>query len=145
VVAAEIARATGLNGQTVVVGAENDRATIEAAAAEVGALIEFEPQGAASLSLRGQGFDVVVSAQALAGASEADRTAHIASCFAALRPGGRIIVIDGGATAGRLWSSPAPALDSPVVLRLLEQGGGRAARSLGTIDHLRYYEARKNR
>ena len=143
-VAAEIARVTGLNGHTVVVGAERDRQAIEAAAAGTGTLIEFQP-AEMTLALIGQTFDVVVSARALAGLTDADRTRQISGAFASVRPGGRLIVIDGGGKAGKLWSSPELALEPPLVLRLLSEAGGLATRALGTIDHLRYYEARKNR
>jgi hypothetical protein len=54
-------------------------------------------------------------------------------------------VIDGGSTGGMLWRSPAPTLEPSVVVRLLAEAGGRAARALGTIDNLKYYEARKSR
>lgn len=144
-IAADIARTTGLNGQTVVVGAESDRAAIEAAAAEAGALVEFQPVETMALALRGQAFDVVVSALPLANMPEADRTRQVTGAFAAIRPGGRIIVIDGGSTGGLLWRSPAATLETPLVLRLLTEAGGLAARALGTIDNLKYYEARKSR
>jgi SAM-dependent methyltransferase len=144
-VAAELARVTGLNGQTVVVGTESDRAVMEAAAADAGALIDFQPQEAGAIARHDNPFDVVVAMRPLAGLSDADRTRFITDVFAAVRPGGRVIVIDGGSSPGLLWRVPTQAVDSPMVLKLLTAAGGLAVRTLGTINHLTYHEARKNR
>jgi len=77
-VAAELARATGLNGQTLVVGPEADRAVIEAAAAEAGTLIDFQPQQAIAIGRADNPFDIVVSVRPLGELSDVDRTRFIA-------------------------------------------------------------------
>jgi len=143
--AAQLARATGLNGQTVVVGKESDRAAVEAAAADAGTLIDFQPQEVGAIAPHDNPYDVAVAMRPLAGLSDADRTRFITDVFAAVRPGGRVIVIDGGSNPGLLWRVPAKAIDSPVMLKMLTAAGGLAVRTLGTIDHLTYHEARKNR
>jgi len=142
---AELARATGLNGHTMVVGAEADRAAMEAAATGAGALIEFHPREAPVISSGTEPFDVAVATHPLAGLSDAERARLIGEAFAAVRPGGRLIVVDGGSSPGLLWRVPAQAIDAPTVLKLLTAAGGLAVRVLGTINNLTYYEARKNR
>ena len=144
-VAAELGRATGLNGQTMVVGAEADRAVIERAAAEAGTLIDFQPEEATAIGSADHPFDIVVSMRPLGELSDADRTRFITDVFGAVRPGGRVIVIDGGSNPGLLWRVPTRAVDSPMVLNLLAAAGGLAVRTLGTIDHFTYHEARRNR
>ena len=143
--AAQLARATGLNGQTVVLGAEADRTAVEAAAASAGALIEFRPREESAIAPGPEPFDVAVATYPLAGLSDTEQARLIGDAFAAIRPGGRVIVVDGGSSPGLIWRVPARAIDAPKVLKLLTAGGGLAVRALGSVDNITYYEARKNR
>ena len=59
--AADVALVTGLNGRTVVVdSAAVSQAGVDAAAAKVGALVEFLVAPATALPLDPEGFDVVI-------------------------------------------------------------------------------------
>jgi SAM-dependent methyltransferase len=145
-IAAELALTAGLNGQAVVVARADDRESVEAAAREAGALIDFEVDAAVGLQLAGRIFDLIVWMEPLASRPEAQRLFRMREAFAALRPGGRAVVIEGSLPSGLFPRQPAgPTLESSAVVRLLADSGGLAARNLGTIDGLTYYEARKTR
>ena len=144
--AAEVARITGLNGQTTVVDPREDaRAIVETAAANAGALVEFEAAPFGRLGIETGDRDVVVVQTPLAAASESDRSALLLEALRILRPGGRIIVIDGTRPAGLFAAlkSKSPRLASLVVLNLLQTTGARAYRQLADTDGVAYYEARK--
>jgi hypothetical protein len=145
--AAEVARITGLNGQTMVSCRATDRAGIDRAAAEAGALIDPVEIPAPDTSPVPHGVtasDIVVAVGDL-GATPLDARLELAQdALRALRPGGRLVVIDGekrGLFAGRR----APAMPADAVVPLLTSVGALAARALGVEDGITYYEARKAR
>ena len=139
--AAEVALVTGLNGTTVVTDAdERARERVEAAARKAGALVEFAPLDNASLPVPEGSQDVVVIASASSSTSVAlDQAVRV------LRPAGRIIIVEGNLSAGRLFRSRAASERRPAdaVLADLERAGTRARRQLADVDGVAYYEARK--
>ena len=145
--AAEVARVTGLNGQTTVVDPhEHGRAAVEAAAANAGALVEFEAAPFARLPIETGLGDVVVVQTPLSGATESDRSSLIQEALRVLRPGGRVVIIDGTRPTGLFAAlkSKSPRLAANVILDLLQAGGARAYRQLADADGVAYYEARKS-
>lgn len=145
--AGETARVTGLNGQTMVGCRAADRAKVDAAGAEAGALVDVVEIPAADRSPVPHGVteaDIVVATGDL-GAMPLDLRIELATeALRALRPGGRFIVIDGekrGLFGGR---KPA-AMPPDAVVPLLTSVGALAARALGVEDGVTYYEARKPR
>jgi hypothetical protein len=141
--AADLALATGLNGRLVVRDAEPSAQTrIEAAAARVGALVEFD---AAAEAIEEE-WDAAVLARSMGSMSEAERAAHIGDAMRILRDGGRVIVID-GTPAGRwpasLFTRREPQIAPADVLAILDGAGARASRLLADVGGVRFYEARK--
>src|SRR5204863_2417893 len=129
--AAAVAEVTGLNGRTLVIDPSPAAAeAIRAAAAEAGALVDFEPTAIADFQSAAT-FDIAVINRTLAPPNVPADVLRQAA--AALRPGGRIIVVEGGQTAGwmGLGRRPIPAALSGAAIRdLLISTGLRAARVL---------------
>lgn len=139
--AAAVAGITGLNGRTVVTDPAPDaEARIAAAAAKAGTLVDFVPSGLAP------GFDVVVVQRFL---SPPNVPAQVLQAAAGLvRPGGRVVVIEGGMTAGWLGlgrRAIAPAIAGETIRDLLSAAGLRAARVLAHSEGTTYVEASKAR
>lgn len=150
--AAEVALVTGLNGRTVVVDRAGEaRARVERAAAEAGALLEFEEGPADRLPFDRDTFDVVVVTLAADRSQPTAGRAVIAEAFRLLRPGGRAIVrtpaaragIFGAAGSGTGGTGRPPPPQSP--LDLLQRAGAVAARKLADVKGVSFYEARKPR
>lgn len=146
--AAELALITGLNGRTVVIDArEAARGTVEAAAGRAGALVEFEPGQPTRLPVDAGAADVAVLNRLLGGA--ADRAAVASEAVRVIRPGGRIIVLEGEPRRGLMarLSRPQgpPPLQGAVVCDLLRQAGLRAVRVLADADGVTYVEGVKAR
>jgi hypothetical protein len=135
--AAEVARVTGLNGRTLVVGAAPEMdAALQAAADDAGALIDLAPAFPAGDVAN----DVVVLAMP---AGELARAA-LEEPYGALRSGGRLIVIAGTRRAGVFaGKTDTPPPNADATIQLLIDAGGRAARRLATAEGVSYYEARK--
>jgi hypothetical protein len=143
----DVARTTGLNGQTIAGCRADDRAAIERAAGAAGALVDVVEIPASEPSPIPHGvteIDVVVLALDLGTMELGARLEAAADAIKALRPGGRLIVIDGqrkSLFAGR----KAPAMPADAVVPMLTSVGAQAARALGVADGVTYYEARKPR
>jgi SAM-dependent methyltransferase len=143
--AAELAGVTGLNGCTLVASASPEaRDAIESAARRAGSLVEFDDTESTRLPGDPDSADVVVLALKLEGAHPAD-DALFRDAFRILRPGGRLIVIDGVRASGPLGRGhAATAAEGEVVARLVA-AGGRAARRLARAEGVAYYEAQRPR
>lgn len=145
--AAELALVTGLNGETRVAdhAARADR-RVEAAARRAGALVEFTQAPPAALPVDTGSVDISVLNRCLTRPDVPDRAGALAEAFRALRPGGRLIVIEGPEHTGPLGlkrGGPAPATGD--VLALIEGAGGRAGRLLAEAEGVAYFEALKPR
>jgi hypothetical protein len=145
-VVAELARSTGLSGQTLLAVTPARKGPYDAAAADAGVLVEHAETGAdpASLPDTGADHDVVVLHFDLASLDEATRDGLAARALALLRPGGRVIVVEGRRPGG-WFSSKTPTVSAEVALGLLRRAGGHAVRTLGSADGVSYFEARKTR
>jgi SAM-dependent methyltransferase len=141
--AAAIALVTGLNGSTTVCDPDPAaRERVEAAAARAGALVEFRDAPGPSIPVESASYDVVVL-HAAAPPGETDRLS-LDEPLRAVRPGGRLIIIDGVRATGLFKSRNAPPRrPKDDVLKALEQAGTRARRQLADVDGVAYYEARK--
>lgn len=141
----EIARTTGLNGQTLVGAPADARKSLEAAAADAGVLVELVDMAAEALVPAADGtHDAVVLHVDLHPLSEQARASLMSSALDAARPGGRVIVIEGRRRAG-FFGSRTPTLPEEAVLALLAGSGALAGRTLGRDAELMYFEARKPR
>jgi SAM-dependent methyltransferase len=145
--AAELALVTGLNGQTLVVDSDAGAvARVEAAAARAGALVDVKVATVGADALERDAFDVAVLLTPLGALAHQDRRAIVAALVQSLRPGGRIIVIDGTPARGFFAGFSRPTnVPSHELLTLLEAGGSRAQRHLGAADGVSYYEGLKSR
>jgi SAM-dependent methyltransferase len=143
--AAALALVTGLNGQTVVVGEDAAaRTAVEGAAARAGALVDFEQAALDAPPLEEGRFDIAVVAVALTGRAEQERAAIVHASARLLRPGGRLVIVDGRKAGGMLgFGRTQPRLDPPAALAMLERAGLRANRQLADTEGVAFYEARK--
>ena len=145
--AAAVAVVTGLNGRALVVDpAPGAAGRVAAAAARAGALVDFLQAAPAELPGDAGPFDVVAVVTPLAPLSEPDRRAAIGAAAGVLRPGGRVVVIDGRRQTGlfRRPSQGGTRLQPGTALALLTGTGLRAARQLADADGVAFYEARKS-
>jgi SAM-dependent methyltransferase len=143
--AAQLARLTGLNGQTIAAGQPaSSRSAIEAAAAEEGVLVEFADAPPDTLPADDGVVDIVVLVVQTGTTPQPTWQGLLAEAFRSLRPGGRLIVIDGIRKASR-FGTTATAAGPDVISPQLVAAGGRAARQLASAEGLTYYEAQKPR
>jgi ubiquinone/menaquinone biosynthesis C-methylase UbiE len=145
--AAEIALITGLNGRTVVVDRGPDVAgRVEAAAAHAGALIEFVDAPLAMLPLDDASFDLAVVAAGLAARADDARRAIVGEAVRVVRPGGRVVLIEGARRAGLFGAlrATSPALDEADARALLTRADTTAVRVLAHAEGVAFYEARKS-
>jgi SAM-dependent methyltransferase len=146
--AAELAAITGLNGRTVVVdGDPAAEARVAAAAAGAGQLVDFERSDWTSLPADLAGLDVAVINCQLA-ACGPEPAAVIREAVRVIRPGGRIVVIEGRPRKGLVarFAGPAgPVLAGEVVRDLLAAAGLHGSRVLGEEDGVTFIEGVKPR
>ncbi len=145
---AELALVTGLNGQTLVVDrAAGRRESVEAAARQAGALVDFAEAAPTSLPASAETIDILVIAVGLASLTTDERAASVNEAMRVLRPGGRVIVIEGGKTSRRAGrgQQQGPDLNADAILALLTGAGAKAVRTLATVGGVTYHEARKAR
>lgn len=138
--AAAVAVVTGLNGQTSVIAPARSHVSLEAAAMKAGALLDLLPQDPDAPLDRV--FDVAVWESDLAAIDKDQRQRRMSIMLRALRPGGRILILDG--VAGRRRSGRGPSDVPPdEIVPLLTAAGAVVARALATVDGIVYYEARR--
>jgi hypothetical protein len=145
-VVAELARTTGLNGQTLLAVATALRAPYQQAADNAGVLVEHADAGPEPTALPDttDPHDVVVLHFDLATLDEPKREALAARAMSLVRSGGRIVVIEGRGVGGWFSTRTAP-LPADAVMALLHRAGGLAVRPLGHVEGVSYFEARKSR
>ena len=141
--AAALAGVTGLNGRTLVVDASAGAETaVNAAAADAGALVEFAQGTCAQLESGGSLFDIVVVHRRLT-APNVDRGGILDEAARVVRPGGRVVVIEGkGASGwrGLLQKPGPPAISGASVCDLLTAAGLLATRVLAESEGVTYVE-----
>jgi len=145
--AAAVALVTGLNGRTLVADPAPDAAgRVNAAAAAAGALVDVLQAAPAQLAGGAGEFDVAAVVSPLAPLSEHDRRAAIGAAVGVLRPGGRLVILDGRRQKGLFGglSKGGARLEPGAALALLAGAGLRAARQLADADGVAFYEARKS-
>jgi ubiquinone/menaquinone biosynthesis C-methylase UbiE len=144
---AAVASVTGLNGRTLVIDpSPSAEARVSAAAAEEGVLVDFEPAAVASFAAPADGFDIAVVHRSLGSPNVPAQVLNATARL--LRPGGRVIVIEGGMTGGwrGIGQRPIPpALAGATIRDLLTAAGLRAARILAETDGVIYIEGAKSR
>lgn len=147
-IAAAVAAVTGLNGRTLVIdSAAEARGAVERAAANAGALVEFDQAPWSNLPAEPGTFDIVVVQQQMRDAGAAS-AALLTQAVRALRPGGRVVVIEGVKASGwreRLRSSRDTAVPTEALCQLLSASGLRAARILAQTEGVTYLEGSKPR
>lgn len=144
----EIAHVTGLNGQTTVACPASRRGTFEAAAGEAGALLdvlELSPDDSSVVPPGATAIDVAILAVDFSTMTLEARMTATRDCLGALRPGGRLIVIDGTRRAGLFSARATPSMPAEAVVPMLTSVGAAAARALGVESAVTYYEARRAR
>jgi ubiquinone/menaquinone biosynthesis C-methylase UbiE len=142
--AAEVALVTGLNGRTIVaIPSQDSKPQIELAAANAGALVEIETAPATTLPVGDGTVDIAV----ITGLGEAadKRDSIVREAMRALRPGGRVIVIEGKKPAGlrKLWSAGPAAAGGDEIVATLAAAGLRGTRRLGDAEGVSYFEGTK--
>jgi SAM-dependent methyltransferase len=143
--AAEVGAVTRLNGRTVVVGDKSREDDVDRAAQVAGALLEFSAAPLDRLPFDAATFQIVVTAD-LAEWPADTRGPRLAEAMRLLQPGGRMILIVGGAGDGMLGRlKPRPTLDADAVLNLMTRCGLVATRKLGQADRIEYFEGRRTR
>jgi ubiquinone/menaquinone biosynthesis C-methylase UbiE len=144
---AELARVTGLNGETRVADhATGADSRVRTAAARAGTLVEFSPVPPTALALDANSVDIVILNRCLARPDVADPAAAAAEALRVVKPGGRLIVVEGPQRRGPFGlARGGPAAPAGDVLALIERAGGRAGRLLAEAEGVTYFEALKPR
>jgi hypothetical protein len=144
--AAELARVTGLNGQLTVIDETNGAAArVEHAARQAGALVTFHGAPPTALPVDRNSADIVLIVRRLGTMNEGDRLQTAVEAWRVVRPGGRLIAIEGGGTSGMFRIFRAPSLDAEAIRAALAAGGWRASRLLAEVRGAIYVEATKPR
>jgi ubiquinone/menaquinone biosynthesis C-methylase UbiE len=147
--AAALADITGLNGRTLVVDPDRDaEGRVAAAAARVGRLVDFARTGWTALPV-GDGEADVSVVHCQLGSIRGGRDQILSEAVRVIRPGGRVVVIEGQPKKGMLgrWTSPAGSepLAAAEIVRLVEGTGLRAVRILGEENGVTFVEGVKPR
>jgi ubiquinone/menaquinone biosynthesis C-methylase UbiE len=137
---------TGLNGQTTVVDrAEGAEDRVARAAASAGALVDFADAPTTMLPMDGQTFDVAILPIGLAALGPAAPSV-LAEAIRVVRPGGRVLLCEPLPRQGLFkLAQRSPAVDPQAVISRLTSAGLRAARPLGSLDGVAYFEAARAR
>ncbi len=142
---AGVAAKVGLSGTTVcIVSDEADAARAREAGTLAGALLELHSGSFAALPVDTDGFDVVIvddTAGRFAAQPTDERLGAIREALRALRPGGRIAIVE-GLTRGRFRGT----IERPAGYRgdtLLADGGFHPVRLLAEGERYRFYEGLK--
>lgn len=147
-VAGAVGAVTGLNGQTMVVGRREDAAAlVAAAAADAGALVDYEAAPLTMLPFDSGRWDAAVIVDELA-AFENEAAQVLSEAVRVLRPGGRLILFDAAGRPGLFGLARRTATDrqpADAVKAALNAAGLRGARLLADVDGVRYFEAVKPR
>ncbi len=142
--AAEIASVTGLNGRTLVVDVgDAARSRVETAAAKAGALVEFEWAPVTMLPLNSGEFDIAVINRQLVRHDGRNRIACCEEALRAVKPRGRVVVIESVRRAGLFGLLPSrePGLPADDARAALVAAGAIATRQLAEADGVIYLEA----
>ncbi len=145
--AGAIGAMTGLNGQTTVVDrAAGAAGRIAAAAGAAGALVDFKDAPLTLLTLDPNRFDAAILPAGLS-ALGADAPLVLAEAIRVVRPGGRVALCEPTSRPGlfRLLQTPRPTIDPASVTQRLIACGLRAARHVGDIEGVSYFEGVKPR
>lgn len=143
--AGEVALVTGLNGRTVVAAVdEGARSRIQAAEANAGAIVDFEPCPSGTVPFESGTFDVVVVQQELSARPDAQRST-IAEAARVARVGGRVVAIEGEQQKGgfAMWRKAASHMAGEEIVSLMSTAGLIAVRVLGESEGVVYVEGRK--
>jgi hypothetical protein len=138
---AELALTTGLNGEVLVRAPASDHPALEAAATRAGALLALEDDSEAGASR--EAADLAVWAGDLGHLPADALAAGVAALVDAVRPGGRILLLD-EAPAGRLGGS-GPGLSDAAGCGALTAAGAVGVRLLASAGRWSYFEARRPR
>jgi predicted methyltransferase len=144
-----IAAKVGLSGHAViVVRNEHEAARARSAAEKAGALVDVQVRPNADLLFESDSFDVIVLHAANgqdASVQDAAAVATLREAHRVLRPGGRLMIVEGGAKPGTLaflrskpgWPDPSAVVGS------MSTAGFRAARVLAEHEGYRFSEGLK--
>lgn len=145
--AAAVAGVTGLNGRTLVIDPSAGAQTaVERAAADAGVLVEFQQSALANLPGDAV-FDVVVVHQRMSVTTD-DPAPLLAEAVRVVRPGGRVVVVEGSMAPGwreRLQRPRQSPVSGEIIRDLLTAAGLRATRVLAETDGVTYVEGAKPR
>lgn len=137
----------GLTGRACAVDPDPAKVAAAVAAAQAeGALLEGETASFTELPFGAETFDVVVCIRLFARLDETTSRPTFSQALRVLRPGGRCVVIEGGASkgfAGFFASSPAASADT--VERALQDAGFRGARTLAERDRTLFVEGARSK
>ena len=150
-----VASKVGFSGRAVaVVADEPSAARARKGAADAGVLVEIEIAAPSRLQFDPDSFDLVViddTGGLLASLADLDRTASMKEALRVLRPGGRAMIVGGGAPAGLLsrlfgGGSGAQASIAPTERpEALEAAGFKMVRNLAEREGLVFVEGVKPR